>query len=60
MPKCPNCNKELSITDCSNFEFFGTNKIITTMEGICHNCKKEYLWQEIYEFKKIKKLKEIT
>lgn len=58
MPKCLECNKELSITDCSDFEFNGTNEIIATMEGICPNCKKEYSWQEIYEFKKIKKLEE--
>lgn len=60
MPKCPNCNKELSTTDCSDFDFNGTNEVITSMEGICPNCKKEYRWQEIYKFKKIEKLKEIT
>ena len=30
MPKCLECDKELSVTDCSDFEFNGTNETKTT------------------------------
>ncbi len=60
MPKCPECNTELSLTDCTDISFKGTNETVATMKGICPKCKKNYSWEEIYEFKKIKNLEEIA
>jgi uncharacterized protein with PIN domain len=60
MPKCIECNEELERTDCSDFELYSTNEVITAINGICPICKKEYYWQEIYKFKRFEKLEEIT
>lgn len=59
MPNCPECNTELSLTECTDIDFQGTNETVATMQGICPKCKRNYTWEEIYEFKKIKNLEEI-
>lgn len=56
MPKCFECNEELKVIDCYDIDFEGTNEIIASTEGICPKCKTEYLWQDVFEFKKFQKL----
>lgn len=54
--KCLNCGGEIEYDDCYDMECWG-DSVIRSYSGHCIECNKDFLWEEVYEFKKIHDLR---
>lgn len=54
--KCLKCNGEIEYDDCYDTEC-DCNYVIRSYTGHCIECGEKFLWEELYEFKKINDLR---
>ena len=57
-PKCPYCNEELEYTELRRSQNEG-DYYYETWEGQCPKCRKDFYWDEVYNFASCENLEEV-
>lgn len=56
--KCPYCNCDIETDESTDLGFEGDYCWIE-MQGHCPECKTDFEWEEIYDFTRVQRLREI-